>query len=111
MRSPAKASSARHVLDLVDRGPRHRHRWVASCSCGWHGIPLRLQRSALAGFDGHVPRPRRRGGRPPTPQPVTPPDKLPAELVIDLRRLDDDRPMAYGDRVGGRAGTHPGGPK
>lgn len=108
MRSPAKAASGRHVLTLSDRGPRHRHRWVASCSCGWRGIPLRLKRSALAGFDGHAPQPHRPGSPAPAPRPVTPPEELPPELVIDLT---DCRPSAYIVEVGGRAGTNPGGPQ
>lgn len=102
MRAPSKASRRRHTLTLTDRGPQHRHRWLASCSCGWAGIPLNLQRSAIEAFDHHAPKPR--GRRPdtswPTPKALTPVDRLPSALVIDLR---DGRPTAYDDGVGGRA--------
>lgn len=81
---PRKAS--RHLLDLTDRGAPHRHRYQASCSCGWRAIPFRNLRTAERELHRHadnVARAQARAlGRRPTarPRPVTPADQLPPEF-------------------------------
>ena len=77
------SAAAGHHVTLRDRGPVHRHRWIAVCSCGWAAIPLRLKRAArLAGnhhLGGVVGR-RARHRYPIGPAPVTPEHRLPAAL-------------------------------
>lgn len=69
----------RHHLELVDRGPQHRHRWQASCSCGRSCPPMRLRKTAKDWHAGHV-RQRNIPKGVNRPRPVTPVDQLPEEL-------------------------------
>lgn len=64
-----------HRLHLHDRGPQHRHRYQATCACGWTAIPLRVERSAVRTYRHHTRN--RAPGRPAVP---TPARELPAEL-------------------------------
>lgn len=65
-----------HALVLVDRSKRdkvtHRHRWEASCPCGWSCIPLRVKKSAVQQYRNHQ---KSKGTA--QPRPVTPDHLLP----------------------------------
>ena len=61
-----------HRLVLVDRGAVHRHRWDATCTCGWIAVHRRrkygaklLHRQHVEGLHSRVER-RRMTPRPPT---------------------------------------------
>lgn len=92
-----------HSLELHDRGPGHRHRWLPICSCGHQFIPLRDKGRAAGAYRAHVhaaeraehqatatigrvkrSTPERRGRRTRTrqagPRPLTPWADLPPEL-------------------------------
>lgn len=74
------ARDVRHRVTYKDRGPTHKHRWQATCTCGWKGIPLRVKKSAKESGEGHVhnaSRTRRdsdfsNGRRPVTPEHLLP---------------------------------------
>jgi hypothetical protein len=46
--------AAVHRLILVDRGVVHRHRWDATCVCGWTAVHRRRKRDAVTLFREHV---------------------------------------------------------
>ena len=64
-----------HRLHLNDRGPQHRHRWQATCVCGWSAIPLRVKRSAVRTYRHHT-----RSRAPDRPAVPTATGDLPLEL-------------------------------
>ena len=94
-------SSTKHSLEIVDRGQGHIHRWLPTCSCGHHFVPLRDKGRAADSYHAHVhseeraehratigrvkrSTKQRRGRRTRTaqagPKPLTPRDQLPPEL-------------------------------
>lgn len=94
-------TGTKHSLELVDRGPQHRHRWLPKCSCGHPMVPLRDRARAEDAYRAHVhavEREERRGSvgrvkrstkqgrgrrtrtRQAGPQRLTPHDELPPEL-------------------------------
>lgn len=44
----------KHSLELVDRGPEHRHRWLPRCACGHRFVPLRDRGRASEAYRAHV---------------------------------------------------------
>lgn len=74
-----------HRLVLVDRGVEHRHRWDATCACGWQGTHRRRKQDAEKLYREHVAGLQRRdharsSGREVRPRACTPADELPEEL-------------------------------
>ncbi len=77
--------SSHHALILTDRGVIHRHRFTPACACGkWFGRHHRRRCDAAREYRGHLAantataRSSRAGVV--VPLPLTPAERLPAEL-------------------------------